>query len=32
MWLMQSVGLALAGALLLGFYLRVVARRKEGRA
>jgi hypothetical protein len=31
MWLMQSVGLALASALLLGFYLGVV-RRKEGRA
>jgi MATE family multidrug resistance protein len=28
MWLMQSVGLALAGALLFGFYLRVVARRR----
>jgi MATE family multidrug resistance protein len=31
MWLMQSVGLGLASALLLGFYLGVV-RRKEGRA
>lgn len=31
MWLMQSVGLGLAGALLLGFYLGVV-RREEGRA
>jgi MATE family multidrug resistance protein len=28
MWLMQSVGLGLAAALLLGFYLAVVVRRK----
>jgi uncharacterized iron-regulated membrane protein len=27
MWLMQSVGLGLAGALLLGFYLWLLRRR-----
>jgi MATE family multidrug resistance protein len=34
MWLMQSVGLALAGLLLLGFYLWLLraASRRPGRA
>jgi hypothetical protein len=27
MWLMQSVGLALAGALLLGFYVWLMRQR-----